>query len=117
MAITIADKFEYDIPAQATTKKLPLNVYKLLIMKLFNMAPFSLIPDKIYFIEESKAYTPVVNAKGETLEVVREGRLLLNGEDTLVIGLKPGEGTNVATLNTYLFKAARSVSNLSTWLD
>jgi hypothetical protein len=116
MAFSIADKFEYDLAAVATAKMLPLTVMKRLVMKLFNMAPFATIPDKIFFVEESKAFTPVVNDKGETLDTVRTQRLLLNGEDSVIIGLRPGEGTDAASVTTYIFKAQPGVYDLSVWL-
>lgn len=116
MAITTADKFEYDVPVRAKAKSIPPSALKELIRKLFSMAPFGDIPDKLYFVEEAKAYEPVVNAKGETLAVHRDGRLLLNGDGTIIIGLKAGEGSNQATLETYMFKAAKSVYDLSTWI-
>lgn len=116
MAFSIADKFEYDLAAVATTKMIPLAVMKRLVMKLFNMAPFTTIPDKIFFVEEAKAFTPVVGEDGEVLETVRTQRLLLNGDDAVVIGLRPGEGTDAATLTTYIFKAQPGVYDLSVWL-
>lgn len=117
MATTIADKFEYDIPERAAALKVPPAVLKCLIMKLFNMATFSFLPDKINFVEEVKAFKPVVNGKGETLAVTRYGRLLLNGaEEGVVIGLKTGEGIDQATVEAYMLKAAPMVYDLSTWI-
>lgn len=116
MAFSIADKFEYDLAAVATAKRLPLAVMKRLVMKLFNMAPFTTIPDKIFFVEESKAFTPVVGTDGSVLKTVRTQRLLLNGEDTVVIGLRPGEGTDADSVTAYIFKAQPGVYDLSVWL-
>lgn len=116
MAFSIADKFEYDLAAVATTKRIPLAVMKRLVMKLFGMATEYTIPDKIFFVEESKAFTPVADGDGVVLQAVRTQRLLLNGEDTVVIGLRPGEGTDEASLTTYIFKAQPGVYDLSVWL-
>lgn len=115
MAITIAAKFEYDIPTQAEAMGIPTNVLKVIIRKLFGMATFGLIPDAISFIEQSKAYPEVIEEDGSVLEALPVPRLLLNGEDTLVIGLRDGEGTDVASLQTYIDKAYVNVVDLSTW--
>lgn len=116
MAITTAAKFEYDIVARAKAKKIPPNALKIIIQKLFGMATFDLIPDKIHFIEESKAYEPTLDTKGEALKVNHSVRLLVNGVDTLTIGLRPGEGTDAASVEAYIFKGAKAVYDLSPWI-
>lgn len=115
MAITSADYIEYDIPAQAEAMKIPPAVLKVIIRKTFNMAPFGLIPDKINFIPSAKAYPPITEADGSVLAVNYPQRLLLNGENSLAIGLYKDEGTTVPTIQAFIVKVAPSVFDLSPW--
>ncbi len=106
MATIIADdKFEFDIVAQATTLKIPPIMLKQIIQKLFSMQGWRPLPDKVSFIEVAKLYPdsqPV-------------GPVLINGADTVLIGLREGQGTDIATTIAYLCKAAKSVVDLSPW--
>jgi len=106
MAITTASKYDFDIPTEAKALKIPPNVLKLIIQKLFGMAAWRLIPDKISFVEVSKAFV-------DTPAPV--GPVLINGEDTLTIGVRQGQGTDVATTKAYICKAAKTVFDLSPW--
>lgn len=106
MAITTASKYEFDIVATATTLKIPPNVLKQIIQKLFGMEGWRLIPDTISFVEVAKAFT------GTAAPV---GPVLINGEDTLTIGVRQGQGTDVATTQAYICKAAKTVFDLSPW--
>lgn len=116
MAISTVGKYEFDIVTQATTLKIPPNVLKLIIQKLFNMSTWRLIPDTIYFIESTKVYAPEsAGAKGGNLAVDLTGPLLINGEDNIVIGLRAGQGTDVATTLAYICKAAKTVFDLTPW--
>lgn len=113
MAISIADKFEFDIPTHADTLKIPTNVLKLIVQKLWGMAAWRLIPDQVYFIEISKVYPPSTDG----FKVNIDGPVLINGVDNIVIGLRPGQGTNEATTLAYICKAAKTVFDLSPWYD
>lgn len=115
MAISTASKFSYDVPTYAEAMGIPKFTLKELIRKVFKVAPRDQIPDVVYFVEESKAFSPVINAKGETLVVDRAQRLLLNGDGIIVIGLRPGEGTTSDTVHDYIEKAGKSVHDLSPW--
>lgn len=114
MAISTADRFEYDIPTQATALGVPPSVLKVIIRNLFEMAPFGYTPDKIYFVEQSKAYPPEPIETGVN-EAITRSRLLLNGVNSITIGLRKGEGTDVSTVSAYIQKAAPSVFDLSLW--
>lgn len=106
MAITIASKYAFDIPAQASALKIPPNVLKLIIQKLFGMEGWRLIPDQISFVEVAKAFT------GTTAPV---GPVIINGENTIVIGVRQGQGTDLATTKAYICRAAKTVFDLSPW--
>lgn len=112
MAITIAAKYDFDIPAQAEALKIPPNVLKLIIQKLFGMQGWRLIPDNISFIEISKAFTAIAETG---LAVNHQGPLLINGVDTVVIGVREGQGTDTESTLAYLCKAAKVVFDLSPW--
>ncbi|ABY62882.1 virion structural protein [Pseudomonas phage 201phi2-1] len=107
MAISTASKYEFDIVATATTLKIPPNVLKIIIQKLFNMQGWRLIPDTVSFVEVAKAFT------GTAAPV---GPVLINGEGTLTIGVRQGQGTNKATTQAYICKAAKTVFDLSPWV-
>lgn len=117
MAITIASKYPFDIPAQATALKIPPNVLKQIIQKLFGMEGWRLIPDQISFIEIAKAYAPdpVTGEATAMYAPQRTGPLIINGEDTLIIGVGPGQGTTTDTTKAYICKAAKTVFDLSPW--
>lgn len=117
MAITIAAKYPFDIPAQANALKIPTNALKIIIQKLFNMSAWVLIPDQINFIEISKAYGNVTDPNDPDVQYVpnREGPLLINGVDTLIIGVREGQGTDTASTLAYICKAAKTVYNLDPW--
>lgn len=106
MAISTASKYEFDIVAIATTLKIPPNVLKQIIQKLFGMEGWRLIPDKVSFVEVAKAFT-------DTAAPV--GSVLINGVDTITIGVRQGQGTNLATTQAYICKAAKTVFDLSPW--
>lgn len=112
MAITIADKYEFDAVAQAKVLKIPSNVLKIIVQKLFGMQGWKLIPDKIYFIEITKAYTT-----SNEFVIDRQGPLLINGVDTVIIGVREGQGTDEESTLAYICKAAKSVFDLSPWSD
>ena len=115
MAISTADKFLYDVPTQATAWGVPPSILKVVIRKLFGFPTFGLIPDKLYFVEQSKALAENKDKDGNLLQVHQAFRLLLNGEESMTIGLRVGEGTDVASLQAYIEKAAPKVQDLSTW--
>ena len=109
MAITTAAKYDFDIPTHAKALKIPTNSLKLIIQKLFGMGAWRLIPDKISFIELIKLYVPSELAANIT------GPVLLNGEDTLIIAVRKGQGTDEATTLAYICKAAKTVYDLNPW--
>lgn len=109
MAITTAAKYDFNIPEQAKALKIPTNALKLIIQKLFGMGAWRLIPDEIHFIEIAKAFDPAVPAD----TIVRP--LLINGVDTLTIGVGEGQGTDTASTLAYICKAAKTVYDLSPW--
>lgn len=109
MAITTAAKYDFDIPTHATALKIPTNSLKLIIQKLFGMGAWRLIPDKISFIEVAKLNDPVVPAD----QIV--GPVIINGVDTITIGVREGQGTDEASTLAYICKAAKTVYDLSPW--
>jgi hypothetical protein len=115
MAISTADRFEYDVPTQATAMGIPPSILKVVIRKLFGFATQGIVPDKLHFVEQAKAFANNKDRDGNVLAVHASTRLLLNSEDTMTIGLRPGEGTDLATLQAYIDKAAPMVSDLSAW--
>lgn len=112
MAITIADKYNFNVVTQAESLKIPPNVLKLIIQKLFGMEGWRLIPDEISFIEIVKAY-----ANDSEFAIVRQGPLLINGVNTMTIGVREGQGTDTASTLAYICKAAKTVFDLTPWYD
>lgn len=112
MDITTASKFEYNIPNEAKALNIPPIIYKLIIQRLFGMGSWKPIPDVVSFIEISKLYPPDLP---EARDVV--GPVIINGVDTITIGLREGEGTDSASVTAYLCKAAKTVMNLAPWAD
>lgn len=115
MAISTADKFEYDVPTQATAMGVPPSILKVVIRKLFGFPTIGIVPDKLFFVEHVKAFANNKDKAGNVLAVHSSTRLLLNGDESMTVGLRPGEGTNLATLQAYIDKAAPKVHDLSTW--
>lgn len=115
MAITIADKFEYIISTQAKSMGIPPNILNIGLRKIFGATDTYMLPDVIGFIELSKAYPSVPDSSGIVIEVSRPQRLLLNGDGSFTIGLYEGEGTDLATVQSFIDKAIKSVVDLSAW--
>lgn len=115
MAITTAAKFDYDVPTQAEAMGIPPNILKVGLRKVFGATGTYTLPDVISFIELAKAYPPKPDAAGVIMEILRPERLLVNGDDSMLIGLYPGEGTDLATVQTFIDKAILAVVDLSTW--
>lgn len=115
MGISTVNKFPYDIPTYAEAMGIPKHALKEIIRRVFKIVPRDEIPDVVNFVEESKAISPVYTEDDERLKIDRTQRLILNGEGTITIGLRPGEGTTSDTVHDYIEKAGKSVFDLSPW--
>lgn len=115
MAIITAAKFDYDVPTQAEAMGIPPNILKVGLRKVFGATGTYALPDIISFVEMVKAYPLKPDAAGVVMEINRPVRLLVNGDDAMLIGLYPGEGTDLATVQTFIDKAITAVVDLSTW--